>query len=229
MDGNSSAALRLCAFAFSAPQTLKSGHSRISYPPRTPRAQVEDAIRILEAARLDMLARAGPSFLSLPESLEVVVHETTQAFTAATGQPWWVAGVTHRRRIELQPLRVLKRRRILVSTLRHEYAHAVIEVNSVSGVPRWLAEGLAISFAGEGPMLLRFRSKNRLPVNELEQRLASPGSPAEMRSLYAAAYYEVRELIRKEGEASVWRRIGVRAMAGTPVQTPFALLRVLVS
>ena len=204
-----SAAFRPCVFGFTPPQTPTREHFRISYTPRTPRSEIEDAIRILESARRDMLARAGPGSRN---ALDVVVHETTQAFTAATGQPWWVAGITHGRRIEVQPLGVLRRRRILASTLRHEYAHAVIEDKAGTDVPRWLAEGLAISFAGEGTMLLRFRGKTRLPVNELERRLASPGSPAEMRSLYAAAYYEVRELIRKEGESSVWRRAGVRAM-----------------
>ena len=95
----------------------------------------------------------------------------------------------------------------------------MIEANGGSGVPRWLAEGLAISFAGEGRMILRFMSKTRLPLDELERRLAHPGSAAEMRSLYAAAYYEVRALIRKEGESAVWRRAGGRLRGGLRVWT----------
>jgi stage II sporulation protein D len=208
----SNASLRLCAFALTARQSLSSEHFHISYPVRTPRSDVEAALRTLEAARLDMFARVGPASLSLPDAVvDVVVHETTQDFTAATGQPWWAAGVTHGRRIELQPLNVLRRRRILMSTLRHEYAHSVIESNGGSGVPRWLAEGLAISFAGEGPLLERFRRKTQLPLGELERRLARPASATEMRSLYAAAYYEVRALISKEGEPNVWRRVGAHA------------------
>jgi hypothetical protein len=208
----STAALRLCAFPLTDRQTLSSEHFHVRCPARIPRSDVEAALRTLEAARLDMFARVGPASLSLPDTaVDVVVHETTQDFTAATGQPWWAAGVTHGRRIELQPLNVLRRRRILTSTLRHEYAHSVIEANGGSGVLRWLAEGLAISFADEGRMLLRFRSKARLPLDELERRLAHPGSANEMRSLYAAAYYEVRELIRKEGEPSVWHRVGAHA------------------
>ena len=208
----STAALRPCAFALTDRRSLSSEHFHVSYPPRTPSSDVEAALRTLEASRLDMFARVGPASLSLPDTaVDVVVHETTQDFTAATGQPWWAAGVTHGRRIELQPLNVLRRRRILTSTLRHEYAHSVIEANGGSGVPRWLAEGLAISFAGEGRMLLRFTRKARLPLDELERRLAHPGSAIEMRSLYAAAYCEVKELIRKEGEPSVWRRVGAHA------------------
>jgi hypothetical protein len=158
-----------------------------------------------------MLNRIG--LQSLPSAIDVVYHETTQDFTASTGQSWWVAGLTHGRRIELQPLGVLKRRGILGSTLRHEYAHAVIEGIGGSGVPRWLAEGLAINFAGEGRMLLRYRSKSRLSVAELETRLSRPQSAEEMRLLYATAYEQVRALIAKEGEFAVWSRLRPRAQS----------------
>lgn len=188
-------------------RSLSSEHFRISFPAESPRVEIEAALRTLEGARLDMMARAGPASLSLPGSVEVIVHKTTQEFIAATGQSWWVAGVTRGRRIELQPIAVLRRRRILNSTLRHEYAHAVIEVVGEGRAPRWLAEGLAIAFAGEGRSLERFRPKRRLALDELERRLARPVSALDMRSLYAAAYSEVRALIRAEDEPSVWRRI----------------------
>ena len=202
------ASLRLCVFARTPDLTLSSDHFHVSYPSRVPRSEVEAALRAFEAARLDMFARVGPASLKLPESkIDVVCYETTQAFIEATGQSWWVAGVTHGGRIELQPLGVLRRRRVLRSTLRHEYAHAVIEAVGGSGAPRWLAEGLAISFAGEGPSLERYKPRMRLSLDELERRLARPRSAAEMRSLYAAAYVEVRALIRKEGEPGAWRRV----------------------
>src|SRR5262249_16595308 len=153
-------------------------------------------------------ARVGPASLQMPQDvIEVFFHETTQRFSDMTGQPWWVAGVTHGRRIELQPLSVLKRRGILASSLRHEYAHAVIEAVSGGGPPRWLTEGLAISVAGEAKLLLPFRGNKQLPLELLEQRLARPRSAVEMRTLYAAAFQEVQRLIRAEGEPAVWKRL----------------------
>jgi len=216
------ASLRPCVFALDSLQTLSSEHFHISYPAGLARGEVEAAIRTLEAARLDMLARVGPASFSLPDNVDVVIHATTQDFMAATGQAWWVAGATRGRRIELQPLGVLRRRRILTSTLRHEYAHAVIEAAGQGRAPRWLAEGLAIQFAGEGPGLLRYPGKKRMPLQELERQLERPGSAAEMRSLYAAAYREVQALIQKEGEANVWRRLKVRA-SNFPSAFPSAL------
>jgi len=187
--------------------SFSSEHFHISFPAGLPRIEAEAALRTLEAARLDMMAHTGTASVSLPGSVEVVVHTTTEEFIAATGQSWWVAGVTRGRRIELQPFAILRRRRILNSTLRHEYAHAVIEVVGAGRTPRWLAEGLAILFAGEGPSLERFMPKRQLSLDELERRLARPVSASDMRTLYGAAYLEVRALIRAEGEPGVWRRI----------------------
>lgn len=214
------ASLRPCAFALefaleSGRRSLSSEHFRVSYPAVLGHTEIEAVLRTLEAARLDMLVRTGSAALSLPHSaVDVVIHETTDDFIAATGQSWWVAGSTHGRRIELQPLGVLRRRRVLSSTLRHEYTHTVIEATGQGRTPRWLAEGLAIAFAGEGPSLLRFRPPpRRLSLDELERRLASPHSASEMRSLYASAYVAVRALIQKEGEAAVWRRLKVESTA----------------
>ena len=105
---------------------------------------------------------------------------------------------------------VLRRRGVLESTLRHEFAHCVIEALGGGRTARWLAEGLAIQVAGEGGALKRSVSKvrqTRPSVEELERRLESPRSADEMRSLYEAAYSEVLELIHKGGESSVWRRV----------------------
>jgi len=194
------------------PESLSSEHFRVTSSGGSARSDLETTLRLLEAARLDMLARVGPASIPLPQNpIEVFFHSTTGQFISATGQASWVAGVTRGQRIELQPLAVLKRRRILPSTLRHEYTHAVIEAVSGDGAPRWLTEGLAISFAGEGRLLSGSGSKRRLPLEGLEQRLAHPRSAAEMRTLYFAAYREVQELISKEGEPAVWKRLKVRA------------------
>jgi stage II sporulation protein D len=190
-------------------QHWSSEHFRISVPSAIERGEIEAALRTLEAARADLLRRLEAASLTLaePAPLEVIVHRTTQDFMAATGQPWWVAAVTRGRRMELQPLGVLRRRGVLATTLRHEYAHAVIELLGQGHAPRWLAEGLAIYVAGEGAMLARVAAKIKLTTDELERKLARPASPQEMRELYAAAYREVKTLMQAEGEARVWQRV----------------------
>lgn len=191
--------------------TLTSEHFRASYTARTPRRDVEAALRTLEEARADLSQRLASAALKLPDravKVELLIHDTTGDFVGVTGQPPWAAAVTTGRRIESQPLGVLRRRGVLTSALRHEYAHAVIEMLGRGRTPRWLAEGLAVHVAGEGPLLLRFEQKNAPPRAEIERQLSQIAStPEEMRSLYAAAYREVSALIRREGESSLWRRV----------------------
>jgi hypothetical protein len=191
---------------------LSSENFRVSYPARAAsvsRREVESALAVLEGARADVRSRLAAASVAPPALgvIEVFVHATTGDFTGATGKPAWVAAVTRGRRIELQPLATLGKRGLLVPTLRHEYAHAVIDALSRSRAPRWLSEGLAAHVAGEGRMLTRHTPDAKLSLEDLEKRLAAPATAAEMRSLYAAAFREVSALIRTQGEANVWRRV----------------------
>jgi SpoIID/LytB domain protein len=187
---------------------LSSEHFRVTYPSDIDRRDADQVLNTLEAARADYLRRANSASMSINEipRLEIRLNETTGDFTGRTGQPWWAAAATKGNRIELQPVAILKQRGVLVSTLRHELAHAVID--SISRrTPRWLAEGFALYLAGEGQTISRYATKVRLSIEELEQKLDHPRSQDEMRALYAAAYDAVLKLVTSEGEASVWRRL----------------------
>ena len=171
------------------------------------RERVRD--RHLEAARTDIDERLAAASLAPPALpvLEVFAHETTGDFVGVTGQPAWAAAATRGHSIALQPLATLRRRGVLATTLRHEYAHAVIDALGRGRTPRWLAEGLSAYAAGEGAHVARTTPTEKLSTAELEQRLAQPSSAQEMRALYAAAYRAVLALVQQEGEANVWRRV----------------------
>lgn len=189
--------------------TISSEHFRVTYPASLDRSEANQVLSTMDAARANFLNRAAAASVSVGELplLEIRLNDSTGDFTARTGQPWWAAAATKGNRIELQPVGILKRRGVLTTTLRHELAHAVIDRASHNRSPRWLEEGFALYLAGEGITISRYLRRGRLATEELEQKLARPGTAEEMRALYAQAYADVAYLIRNSGEASVWKKL----------------------
>lgn len=177
---------------------------------------VEMTLRVLEAARNELmpqLTAAGCRFDAAAQ-VRVIVYASTGDFVAATGWPAWAAATTNGNVLQTQPLATLQKRRVLVSTLRHEYAHAALNLCTPSGKtsPRWLQEGLAIRFAGESAILTNDANSNNikglakdLTLDELEQQLDAPPDPDAMRRLYAQAYRQTQETIVRHGATAVWR------------------------
>src|SRR5207253_2251692 len=187
---------------------LSSEHFRVTYPAGVDRGDANAVLNTLESARADFLHRASAASISVSiAALEIRLNESTGDFTARTGQPWWAAAATKGNRIELQPIAILKRRGVLTTTLRHELAHAVIDAVSHNHAPRWLEEGFAIYLAGEGQTISRYATKTKLTDDELERRLERTGSQTDMRALYALAYEQVAEIIRRSGEVAAWKQL----------------------
>ena len=180
----------------------------MAYPPDIDRHLIDQILNILELTRNDYLRRISSisTAVNIPR-LEIRLNESTGDFTSRTGQPWWAAAATQGTRIELQPVVILKQRGVLFTTLRHELAHIMIDSVSNKRAPRWLAEGFAIYLAREGQAISRYLARSRLAEDELEQRLERPRTQVEMRTLYAEAYLMVAELIKRQGEASVWNKL----------------------
>jgi hypothetical protein len=187
---------------------LSSEDFRINYPGSISRREIESLLSFLQSSRKSLVGRLAAAGINaqLP-ALEIFINPTTGDFVGRTGQPAWAAAATKGRVIEIQPLETLRRRRVLETTLRHELIHSLIDMIGGGRTPRWLAEGLALHFAGEGPLVARYEPRSRMTADEIEQRLFQARSAGDMRTAYAAAYAEVRRLIQNEGEANVWRRV----------------------
>jgi len=191
--------------------TLASEDFRVNYPGTVSQREAEALLSLLQSSRRSLIARVATAGINaqLPP-LEIFINETTGDFVGRTGQPAWAAAATKGSRIELQPLETLKRRRILETTLRHELVHTLVDVVGHGRTPRWLAEGLALHLAGEGPLVARYQPRTRLTTDEIEKQLSDvrfAQSADQMRTAYAAAYSEVKRLVNSEGETNVWRRV----------------------
>ena len=188
--------------------TISSEHFRLAYPADVDRRTANQILNTLEVTRNGYLRRASSASTAVDiPRLEIRLNESTGDFSSRTGQPWWAAAATRGNRIELQPVGILKQRGVLFTTLRHELAHIMIDSISNKRAPRWLEEGFALYLAAEGQAISRYVTRGRLAEDELEQRLQRPRTQVEMRTLYAEAYLMVAEMIRRQGEASVWNRL----------------------
>ena len=196
------------ATATKKPATISSEHFRLTYSPDVDRRQADQVLNTLESARSDFSRRAAAASISayIP-TLDIRLNESTGDFTSRTGQPWWAAAATKGNRIELQPFGLLNRRGVLTTTLRHELAHVFIDAVSRNRSERWLEEGFAIYLAGEGRLFENHVRRGAMATDELERSLEHPRSQAEMRALYGQAYLNVNQLVRTQGEASVWKKL----------------------
>jgi hypothetical protein len=183
----------------------RSSHFRVVVDSR----DAKYVLDLLERNRAELLQRTANAGIDLRlPVLEIVFNSSIGDFVARTGMPSWAAAATRKNKIELQPLAILKQRRILETTLRHELAHALIDALGNGQTPRWLAEGMALYLAGEGSL---YKSTKSTSAANVEQALAAAKSAADMKSAYAAAYHLVRELIYREGENKVWKRLADRS------------------
>ena len=185
---------------------LRHGNVRWVVSPGLAPGQLERLRRILERARRDLSTRTGRE---IDPPLEIHLHPTTTAFIAASGQSGYAAGAFEPRRtgapgrIDLQPPGILARRGLLESTLRHELVHATLD-HLNRGTPRWLHEGLALHFTGEGPALAAQLKSTPIRIEELERQLRATHGHQRSRALYAQAWREVDRLLRVHGEPALW-------------------------
>jgi hypothetical protein len=192
--------------------SLRSSHFRLIYPATVTASDAEDLLNFMELSRTELLRRASAAGIQQGfPNLEIFINKSTGDFVGRTGMPAWAAAATKNNRIELQPLELLKQRRIMETTLRHELVHVLIDAIGGDKTPRWLAEGMAIYLAGEGKLMERHEQGNSISPQAVEQQLASAKSAAEMRTAYAAAYNLVRALLRAEGESKIWKRLAERS------------------
>lgn len=189
-------------------QSRVTSHFRLVHPQTIGPRDAEYVLGLLESTRSDLLRRVSAAGLQprFPD-VQIIVNETTGDFVGRTGMPPWAAAATRRNTIELQPLKLLKERRILETTLRHELVHVVIDAIGAGQTPRWLTEGMAVYVAGEGRLIDNQPHTIAMSPPTIEQALASAKSATDMRNAYAAAYNLVKQLIRSEGENKVWQRV----------------------
>jgi len=130
--------------------------------------------------------------LAMAAPVEIRLSATTYEFCQVTGRPWWQASIYRGHVIYLQPIRVLRERGILETTLRHELVHQLIDEHGKGNSPAWFSEALAIYHSGEIVFLKPLQKKidpEELKWFRLEKRLKATTNKAQAERLYFQLYH----------------------------------------
>jgi hypothetical protein len=190
-------------------RTQLSEHFRAHFSSRTKQEDVKAVLNTLEEARKKMAQRLSAIAINIEDvpTCVVIIHDSTGNFTSDTKQSWQVGAVTRGISITMQPVDVLRKRNSFQIILRHEFVHVVVNALRQKNIPRWMNEGTALYYSGEGAGLVKTVRNIKISTDELEKKLDASPSSDEMRGLYAAAFREVSAIVNKEGEAGLWKRI----------------------
>lgn len=143
-------------------------------PPVTQTAPSMDAslMELVRHARDEIAAKAG---VKSPANIPITIHADVDAFSRATGQPWWMSGATVGPGIELAPIAVLQQRGVLERTVRREVAHVLVD-DALARRPQWVRDGAASYFADPAARTIASR------------RVECPGDAELLRPLSAGAH-----------------------------------------
>jgi hypothetical protein len=133
---------------------------------------------------------------------------SVNAFREGTLAPGWVAAFTEGNWIGSQPLTTLAGRKLLVTVLRHEFLHALVEGHAGANGPLWLREGLVELWADGVP-----ENAPAIKIGELDASLAHASTEAASEKAHRAAAIYARRLLDRYGRAEVlgWLHSGIPA------------------
>lgn len=170
---------------------IAENHIILRFAEKREEAAAREILPIAAAAREELIKKYQFDLAPL-SGVEIRLSATTYAFCQVTGRPWWQASVYRDRVIYLQPLRVLRERGILETTLRHELMHQLADAMSKGRCPIWFSEALAVYHSGEIVSLKPARKKageDELKWSALEKQLEKMASQAASERLYFQLYH----------------------------------------
>jgi hypothetical protein len=127
----------------------------------------------LVASQRESVARALG--VDPPPRVTLRVHDSTDSYERASGQPWFTLGAVTRGEIQLVPLWMLRERGMLERTIRHQLVHVMADP-MLQGRSMWVREGAAAYFADPEA---RVAARPPCPPDIELQRPTSPGALAD--------------------------------------------------
>jgi hypothetical protein len=168
---------------------FQSAHFLMLAPPAN---EVEAVLREMESAYRSVRGYG----LDLPSRIIAESYASSSEFRRQTGVGSIYLAATIGERIHLQPPRLLLRSPGLGRALRHELVHVALVRASRSGLPRWVAEGVAMRVAGESYPA----GSGIADLAALERCLGEGGGHRAVRGCYGLSRLLVDALVGQIGE-----------------------------
>ncbi|WP_161880887.1 hypothetical protein [Deinococcus alpinitundrae] len=179
---------------------VRHGFLTVIYQDPRDRQQLGGVFQAWDAAARDLRALGLP-----PPPTRIEAALSAADFAARTREPANIAASTQGAVIRTQRFTALARSGLLPFTIRHEAFHTT----QPTGIPRWLAEGLARSFSGEArrdpPGLTGLAS---LSSEALSARLLSR-DPVRLAAAYVEATRRAGALVRARGYRGALKAAGI--------------------
>jgi stage II sporulation protein D len=134
---------------------------------------------------------------TLSTRVKLQVFPTLESYRDTTGQPGWVAASTRGSTIRLQPIKELRRRSILESTLQHELFHLLVEARTSVDTPLWFREGLVLYLSDSEVPTTAYLPMN---VERIEQILKQGDTQENTRRAYVSAHKVIADLVARYGK-----------------------------
>lgn len=178
-----------------APRITAAPTAPSSPPPAIPADVAVSLPEGEEGERAVLAALAARERRSLSETLAVPVvprlslrfHGTTEAFEAATAQPWFALGAVVGDEMHFVPLPILRDNGVLERMVRRQLVHLMVD-RELAGRPLWVREGAAIHFAENtmGP-----GNRGTCPVDSEFYRPASMGALTDVQARARACFERI--------------------------------------
>lgn len=111
--------------------------------------------------------------LNRKKKIEIFFYNSTDEFVRHTGANRRIGAIYNNNRISLQPIKLLRQRRILLDVVRHELIHALLDGDDNKKIPKWLNEAFSIFESGELNRVKKRTAIKFTSLNELESCLYS--------------------------------------------------------
>jgi len=153
--------------------TLSSEDFRVNYPGTVSEREVEALLGLLQLTRKSLIARVAAAGVTAQiPALEIFINERLATLWGARDNP---PGRQQRQK-EVGLSFNRSKRSSGVEFSKQPYVmnlvHTLVDVVGHGRAPRWLAEGLALHLAGEGPLVARYQPRKRLTTEEIERQLS---------------------------------------------------------